>query len=175
FSKSGGGAVMVRALNSKPAQTPHFFDPLTLFSAIAADQKAQGKDGKVMVGAGDSVFLQFAQLITFDSLEFILESFGDDDASIDIQFIWHGDNPKATQLITRRILNPPVYHSGGGNSSGSGNENTCQASVQCRGLEHCMDGQCIDVNRQPCATSGAHTCGPGESCCQGRCDSGSCH
>lgn len=177
FSKSGTGAVMVRSVSAKPAQDEHSFDALSVFTAVDPTNKAQGKDGHVLLGAGDQVYLQLPQVLELSDLNFVFESFGSNDASIDVQFIWHGTNPKTTQRITRRIINPPVSHSGGGGWSGGGSSssNSCISSIQCRGDEHCMNGQCIEVSRQRCSQSGIFTCTAGESCCNGRCESGSCH
>lgn len=178
FSKSGTGAVLVRGISAKPALDPHFFDPLVLFTAIGADSKAQGKEGHVLLGAGDEVFLQFTQLIDFNDLNLTFESYGSDDASVVVQFIWHGDNPKTTQKITRRIVNPPVSHGGGGgggwSGGGSSSSNRCSSTMQCNGMQHCINGECVDKSHQACS-SGFYSCVPGESCCSGVCQTGSCH
>jgi hypothetical protein len=176
FSKSGTGAVMVHAVNAVPVQDPNFFDPLFLFSSISPTSKAQGKDGRVMVGAGDSVFLQFASVINFNSMAFTLESWGSDDASAVLQFIWHGANPKSNQLITRQIINYPVTPGGGNDpGGGGGTSNSCQSTEQCSSEQNCMNGQCVDVSSQACETAGIFTCEPGEVCCNGTCETGSCN
>ena len=63
------------------------------------------------------------------------------------------------------------YLNGGGGGGGSSHDDDvkkCSSSIQCSGLQHCINRKCEDVSRQSC-DSGAHSCPPGEKCISGKC------
>jgi hypothetical protein len=87
YSASGKGKVLIRRAESRPQISDDDFLPLSRYSKMQAGSHAQSQNGFVMLGQGDIVTFTPKNPVSASRLILILEAFGDQDASVDIQLV----------------------------------------------------------------------------------------
>jgi len=120
YSKSGKGQVLIHSANTDPTQPAASFASLTTYNAILPGTKAENHNGNVSLSNGDFVVWQNDTGLKLNSLQFIIEGFGDDDASAIVQLLYTDSAEGAKIFIDRKILNWVPRSSGGGGAPGTG-------------------------------------------------------
>jgi len=174
FSKSGKGKILVRHAGSLPQLASGTFDPMFIFDSIGKGSSAQKyEDGHVLLPNNSAVGLNFDKPVDLQAINFQLEGFGDDDASVLVQFIYEASSPAVAEIITRV---PAVHTNPGNGGSGGTGSPECIRATQCTAQQNCIGGQCVTVDQHNCNEGAANACQPTESCCpNGKCVPGICN
>lgn len=130
FSKSGNGKVLVRAAGGTLGATFNAINALTDSASVESGFYGQSDEGKVMLANGESASATLPAAVSLSKLRFTFEAFGDDDASVVVQFLSPESAPKNVQArVDSWNVTAPSAEGDSNTSSG-----TCYVSSSCAGI-----------------------------------------